>query len=129
MTRYLLDTTALIDFSKGQEPARSRILGWIQGGDDLAICDVVAAEFYSGVPVTERSRWDAFLGALQYWPITWVAARQAGLWRYDFARRGIALSTADTLVAAIAREQHAVLVTDNPRHYPMPGVQLQSIRI
>ena len=25
MTRYLLDTTALIDFSKNREPARSRI--------------------------------------------------------------------------------------------------------
>jgi predicted nucleic acid-binding protein len=128
MTRYLLDTTALIDFSKGQEPARSRILGWIHGGDDLGVCAIIVAEFYAGVPVAARPRWDAFLGALQYWPITWAAARQAGLWRYDFARRGIALSTADTLVAAVASEQDAVLVTDNTKHYPMAGVQLLFIR-
>jgi hypothetical protein len=30
MTRYLLDTMALIDFSKNWEPARSRILQMIQ---------------------------------------------------------------------------------------------------
>lgn len=29
MTTYLLDTTALIDFSKRREPAYSRILAWI----------------------------------------------------------------------------------------------------
>ncbi|HEY7061675.1 MAG TPA: PIN domain-containing protein [Chloroflexota bacterium] len=129
MTRYLLDTTALVDFSKGQEPASSRVLGWIHGGDDVGICDVVIAEFYAGVPVADRPRWDALIGALQYWPITRLAARQAGLWRYDFARQGIALATADTLVAAVALERSAVLVTDNPRHYPMPGLRLQSIRV
>lgn len=49
MTRYLLDTTALIDFSKGREPARTRIPQMIAAGDELAVCAVNVAEFYAGV--------------------------------------------------------------------------------
>src|SRR4051794_24175081 len=98
MTRYLLDTTALIDFSKGQEPARSRIQGWIDGDDEVGLCAINVAEFYAGLPPPQRALWDQFLGALQLWDITRAAASQAGIWRYDFARQGVTLTTADTLV-------------------------------
>ena len=40
MTRYLLDTDALIDFSKGSEPATSHILSWIDAGDTLGVCAI-----------------------------------------------------------------------------------------
>jgi predicted nucleic acid-binding protein len=128
VTSYLLDTTALIDFSKGREPALSRIGAWLAGGDDLGVCAINVAEFYTGVAPSGRARWDHFLSLLYCWPITLAAARQAGVWRHDFARRGVALSTADTLVAAVAGDLGARLVTDNPKDYPMPGVQLVSLR-
>lgn len=124
MTRYLLDTTALIDFSKGREPARTRIQAWIDGGDELGVCAVNVAEFYAGLPPQQRALWEQFLGALQLWAITRDAAIQAGIWRYDFARQGVALTTTDTLVAAVAEEQQAILVTNNLKDYPMSGLQL-----
>jgi len=37
MTRYLLDTDALIDFSKGAEPATSLILSWIDGSEVVGV--------------------------------------------------------------------------------------------
>ncbi len=128
MSSYLLDTTVLIDYSKGREPARARIDAWIQGGDDLGVCAINVAEFYAGVLLPARAQWDHFFSLLHYWPITLAAARQAGLWRHEFARRGVALSTPDTLVAAVASDQRALLVTDNPKDYPMAGVQLVSLR-
>lgn len=128
MTRYLLDTTALIDFSKGREPARSRLLRMIQTGDEVGVCAINVAEFYAGVPPEKRALWDAFVDALGYWEISRAAARQAGCFRYDFARRGQVLSTTDALVAAVAQERGAVIVTSNVKDYPMPEVQLLSLR-
>jgi len=124
MTRYLLDTTALIEFSKAREPARSQIQAWIDGGDDVGLCAINVAEFFAGLPPPERVLWDQFLGALQFWNITTAAASQAGIWRYEFARQGVTLTTADTLVAAVAREWQAVLVTNNLKDYPMSGLRL-----
>jgi predicted nucleic acid-binding protein len=127
MTRYLLDTTALVDFSKNWEPARTRILRMIQQGDDLGVCPINVAEFYAGLEPGERELWDEFFEALAYWSISREAARRAGVWRYEYARRGQTLTTADTLIAAVAVEQGAIVLTNNVRHYPMPEVQVQSL--
>ena len=40
MTRYLLDTDALIDFSKRREPASSRILSWVDEGETVGVCAI-----------------------------------------------------------------------------------------
>ncbi len=128
MSRYLLDTTALIDFSKGREPARSRILAMIQSGDDVGVCAVNVAEFCAGLPPSRRAAWDKFFGSLLYWDITREAAEQAGSLLYESARLGRPLSTTDVLIASVALEVGAVLVTDDARSYPMPGLQLVSLR-
>jgi predicted nucleic acid-binding protein len=124
VTRYLLDTSALIDYSKGREPARSEILALIGGGDEIAVCPINVAEFHAGVPPDKQPIWDEFFRSLSYWGITREAARQAGSIRYEFARQGQPLSTADTLVAAVAQEKGAVIVTNNVKDFPMPGVRL-----
>jgi|SRR3954451_10564870 len=128
MTRYLLDTTALIDFSKGREPARSQIQAWIDGGDELGVCAINLAEFFAGLPPQQRTQWEQFLSALQLWEITSAAAIQAGIWRYDFAHQGVTLSTTDTLVAAVAKEQQAIIVTNNLKDYPMSGLHLLPLK-
>ncbi len=119
MARYLLDTTALIDFSRGREPALSWIRERIQSGDELAVCAVNVAEFYTGVPPERRAIWDTFVSSLRYWEITAEAARRAGCLRHDAARGGRTLSTADALVGAVVQERGAVIVTDNVKDYPM----------
>ncbi len=128
MTRYLLDTTALIDFSKNREPARSRILEMISGGDELGVCAINVAEFYTGVPPDKRPVWDEFISSLRFWDINRDTARQAGIYRYDFGRKGVVLSTTDTLVAAVASEHHAVVVTNNLKDYPMDDVELMALK-
>lgn len=127
-TRYLLDTTALIDFSKGFEPSKSKLLRMIDDGEFLAVCSVTVAEFATGLGPRERQQWQVFLGTLVYWDISPEAAFQAGVWRYDFARRGIQLSTTDALIAATAWQHQAIVITNNARHYPMTEVQLMSAR-
>ncbi|MCL5962210.1 MAG: PIN domain-containing protein [Chloroflexi bacterium] len=127
MTRYLLDTTALIDFSKGREPARSRILEMIQTGDELGVCAVNVAEFYSGLPPENRPTWDEFIGSLEYWAASRTAAARAGGYRYEYSRQGQAISTTDALIAAVAQERGAVIVTNNVKDFPLPGTLLLSL--
>jgi len=103
LSRYLLDTTAIIDFSKGREPTRSRILDMIDAGDELGVCAINVAEFYSGLPAERRDVWRNFLMALPYWEIAHETAENAGVQRYSLARAGRNVSTTDALVASVAR--------------------------
>jgi len=128
VTCYLLDTDVLIDFSKNREPARSRITAWIAAGDDLGVCPVNVAEFYAGLSPTSVVLWDVFFSTLLYWDISLPAAKRAGAWRYQFARRGTPLSVSDTLVGAVALEQGATIVTNSVKDYPMGGLHLLSLR-
>lgn len=124
MTAFLLDTTALIDFSKRREPAYSQILDWIDSGDTLGACAITISEFYAGLSVEQAQDWEEFITALTYWPVSAPAAMLAGQDRYRFARQGRAITTIDALVAAVAREQYAVLVTANVKDYPMDDLEL-----
>ena len=129
MTRYLLDTTALIDFSKGREPTCSRLLELIEAGDDLGVCAVNIAEFYSGIPVDKRTVWNEFISSLSYWNVTREAAAHAGRDRYDFARNGQTLSTTDAIIAAVARDHQATLMTNNVKDYPMADITVLPLNI
>lgn len=124
MTAFLLDTTTIVEFSKRREPTYSQIIAWTQAGETLAACAISVAEFYSGLSVDEVREWDKFVSALTYWPISADAARYAGQERYRYARLGKALSTTDALIAAVAREQHAILVTGNVKDFPMDDLML-----
>src|SRR2546425_8330405 len=123
MTRYLLDTTALIDFSKGRPSARSFILDAIDSADELGVCPINAAEFYAGLTPRERASWETFFADLSFWPISLSASVQAGIWRYDFERKGQVLSISDLLTAAGAQEQRAIVATSNGRDFPMEEAQ------
>ena len=58
-------------------------------------------------------------------PIDADSAWQAGTWRRSFAERGVTLYQSDCLIAATARTNHAVLVTGNPKDFPMDGVTVE----
>ncbi len=128
MSRYLLDTTALIDFSKRREPAFSLVHRLIAQGEELGVCSVNVGEFYTGIRAADRPLWDQFFAAVRYWEITQEAARQAGIFRHDFARLGVALSMTNALIAAVALERQAILVTGNSKDFPMPELQLLPLR-
>ena len=125
---YLLDTSALIDFSKGWEPARSNILALLEGQEAVGVCGVNIAEFTAGLLSEERAAWEQFFATLTYWDITRADAIPAGVWLHDYAKSGTTLSTTDTLIAAVAARVKATIVTDNTWHYPMPEVQTFSPR-
>jgi predicted nucleic acid-binding protein len=119
MALQLLDTSALIDLSKGFEPTTSWLKQQSTAGEELGICPITITEFYSGLRAAEYPQWDAFFASLTFCPISLEASIQAGKWRSSFRAQGVQLSTTDTLIAAVAIEIGAVVITSNTKHYPM----------
>ena len=126
MGKFLLDTTSLIDFSKGREPAKSKILEMIESSE-VGVCAINVAEFYTGLPLEKRKAWEEFFNSLLYWNINLETAKLAGCFRSNFAKKGQPLTTTDTLVAATAKQEEATLVTSNIKDYPMKEVVLLQI--
>lgn len=122
MSRYLLDSDCVIDALKGIVATLMLLRDLTRQGDDLCSCDVAVAEVYSGLRPDERSEAAAFLDALEFLPTSRVAAEQAGTWRWSFARQGISLSTTDCLIAAVALDHQAAVLTGNVRDFPMPEI-------
>lgn len=128
MTAYLLDTDALIDYSKGAEPATSSILSWINANDVVSVCPITVAEFYAGLTPELSSRWKPFIASLPYWPISRDAAMQAGQYRFSLAQVGFRIATTDALLAAIAISRGATLVTGNVKDFRMRDLSIFPLR-
>jgi predicted nucleic acid-binding protein len=128
MKRYMFDTCVLIDAGRGIEPTISRIRSWVDGKDEPGICVVQIAELFSGLPQARRRAAEVFIEPLTRWNISYSVARDAGISRYQLARRGVQVSVADSLIAAVARNISAVVVTSNLKDFQSLGVELLNIR-
>ena len=56
------------------------------------------------------------------------AAMRAGIYRKTASESGQTLSVSDSLLAALAHENDATLLTNNLKHYPMKDVRVLSLR-
>ena len=124
VAKYILDTTLLVDHLRGREEAVELVDTLALDGHRLGVCCVSITELYSGLGQHERAAADDFTDGLEYYDISREIAKEAGRYRYEFARRGTALSTADTLIAATAIAQGATLITANTSDFPMDEIEL-----
>jgi predicted nucleic acid-binding protein len=79
----------VIDYSTGVRDVVAQVEAWATGDDDVGICNVQVAEYFSGIAPGDRPEARAFLEAFLRWPITESAALLAGIFRYDYARIGV----------------------------------------
>jgi predicted nucleic acid-binding protein len=56
--------------------------------------------------------------------VTPAIAKQAGLLRRDWRKKGHTLSYTDVTIAAVALSNEVPLLTDNRKHFPMPQLRL-----
>jgi predicted nucleic acid-binding protein len=124
MTTYLPDTNVLIDALNGKRGQKELLADLLQQGHRLACCAVTVSELLSGIRAMDLPKVEAFVAALSWYPTTPALARRAGRWRHDYARQGVTLALADTLLAATAVEYGLILLTSNRKHFPMPELQL-----
>ncbi len=109
MADYLLDTTVLIDYFHGRRPSVELLDRLEREGHRLGVCAVGITELYSGLTPGQRLRVDPVVDGLEYYAATPEMAKEAGRYRYEFARQGITLSAADTITAAAAIANGAIL--------------------
>lgn len=125
MAIILLDSSVIFDHLNGRF-GRTEFLDQLVGdqGHVLACCPVNFTEVYAGLRPGEEDRTAAFLDSLEYLPVTPEIARQAGLLRRDWQKKGHTLSYTDVTIAAVALGNQVPLLTDNRKHFPMPELQL-----
>jgi len=126
----LLDTNICIYIINAKPPAvLARFQKYRLG--DIGLCSVVAAELAFGVAKSgsprNREALDMFLA-----PLTILPFDAAAVWIYgdlcaDLERRGTPIGSLDTMIAAHALSQQALLVTNNTREFAkVPGLQLDN---
>lgn len=126
--KYLFDTDTLIDFLEDRDETRPHVNALISTGDEVALCAITVSELYSGLNPQKRAKWEKWLMALPYWQISRQAAKQAGIYRKTASDAGRTFSISDSLVAALAREQQATVLTSNIKDFPPEGVRVLSLR-
>jgi len=127
MTRYLLDTTVLIDYLNGRPHVVDAIKRLAQEGHILGVCCIKVTELYAGLRENEKPAAEKLIENLTYFQVTPEVARKAREYIYGFARKGIILGTSNVTIAAVAIANHAIFVTANVHHYPIPNVQLMEL--
>jgi len=126
--KYLLDTDTLIDVLEDRGTTRRQVTAMIESGTEVALCAITIVEIYSGLNEKKRTKWKNWLLALPYWHISRAAAQRAGVDRKTASDGGRTFSVTDSLIAAVARENDATVLTSNIKDYPMNDVQVRSLR-
>jgi hypothetical protein len=121
--RYVLDTTLLIDHSKGRPGVAELVASLFAESSDLYVCDVVVAEALTGGDTLQRATIESMIRALEYVS----TAPDAAVWAADSRRRRRATgprSLADAIIAGVAWFHDAIVVTRNPRDFEVQGVRV-----
>lgn len=122
--RYLLDTNLLIEHVNSQPDAMAMLERLFSQPADLLTCDVVTCEALSGGTTEERRALRQLLDALEYVATAPSAARAAAGLRRRTGQRRNPRSLADALIAGIARDVDATVVTRNRPDFARLGARV-----
>jgi predicted nucleic acid-binding protein len=125
MTSYLLDSSFLIDHLRGVDAASDRFRAINEGGDTAFVCDVGAAEVWSGRR-SEHPEIERLLRYLEFVQPGPVTSKLAGVWRADARAHGRNLDVPDALIAASAFHLDAVVLTRNVRDFELTPVRVET---
>ncbi len=120
--RYLLDTTLIADHAHGFPPATALLARLYQEGAELFTCDVVTCEALSGGTDQHLRAVERLLEPLEYVSTSPDAARWAAASRLARHRAGGKLGLGDSLIAGVAAELGATVISRNRPDFERQGI-------
>lgn len=128
MTKYLLDTNQIIDHLRGRNEIKELLLELLNQGNIICSCSITIVEIYAGVKPKETDKTKKLLDSFWFLETTKEISEMAGKIKQKYSQKGITLSLADTIIAAIAIAHNAVLITSNAKDFPKGLVKIISMR-
>jgi tRNA(fMet)-specific endonuclease VapC len=121
---FIADTDVLIDFLRGVGEAERIVIEL--GAGRLCTTAITAFELWAGSKSPQQvAAVESLLAAVTVLPLDGSSARRAGEVRRDLERGGRTIGMADSLIAGIALNHEAILITRNRKHYDrVPGLKL-----
>ena len=128
MADFLLDSDVVIWHLRGRAEVVELVLTLVRRGR-VGLSAITRAEVLLGMREPERALTLRFLDSCETLPVEAETADRAGEIFRSFRSQGITLSLPDTLIGATALLASIPLYTCNPRHYPMPDLDLRAVPI
>ena len=126
MTRYLVDTTFVVDYLRDVDAAVQRYARLFELGDEVLMNEIVLCEAATGAPEHPDPALQQFTSPIEFIQPGPDAALLAGEWRAAARARGRHLSLADALIAAAAQSVNATVLTRNVRDFALTPVRVES---
>jgi tRNA(fMet)-specific endonuclease VapC len=131
MKRYLLDTNHIGEAVGRVSVVRDRIQQLHRQGTVFGTCGPVLCELLVGVVLRKdaaktRRRLDRLLQVVRMWPIDLAIADRYAEVYHELRKAGRALSQVDILLAALARNWNAILLTTDQDFQALPDVQVEN---
>jgi predicted nucleic acid-binding protein len=128
MTVFLPDTGILIDALNGSRNRKQLLRNMAEQGHTLTCCAITVAEVYAGLRPDEFVSAQVLISALLWVDTSFAVAKKSGEIRFEWARKGKTLATADTMIAATALQYNMTLITDNVKDFPMPELTIHPLK-
>jgi predicted nucleic acid-binding protein len=115
----LADTSVLVDYLRGVEPARELLRSAFEREEVVAASVLTRIELSIGMRPDERRATDALVGALRWVAVDTAVTERADALARRYARSHSGIDAVDYCVAASALVNELDLWTLNVRHFPM----------
>ncbi len=134
MSNYLLDTNHASWLMAQQEPIVARLRQAQAVGDRFGISVTVLGELYYAVYASQRRaenlrRLQALVGALLLWPFDALAAQEFGRIQAEQKAKGRPIPPLDAQIAAVARLNNLIILTDDRHLTFVDGITLENWRV
>jgi len=131
VTRYLLDTNHLSAALSPRSPLRARIVEEHRAGNRVGTCVPVLCEVEAGIegsarPQQNRAILTHLLRVVRLWPLDAAASRAYGELFWELRGAGVVLSQVDIMLAALALQMGAVVVTRDSDFAAVPELRRQN---
>lgn len=131
MKRYLLDTNHLGNALDEHGPVQTRLRKALQLGARCGTCVPALCEALVGIRQTARREknermLDRLVSELRIWPVDLSLVASFADIRADLKSRGRHFSQIDIMIAAIARQQKAILLTSDRDFEALPDLACEN---